>query len=193
MTLILLLVLCGCSPAGSSAASADIEKQAAEQATAIIQSAQATDSAISQNTPVPASLQPTTSAASQIAPLNPASSSSQTSAAPEITGQSAQKIALLNVGLAGEGGFVVVYFTAPPDLAHRLLIPNAAVVVNEKTGFTYSQIPVMDTIGPLISIPKAIGRKGYVMLVIPAQSPLKKGDLVTVILADFKQQHVTVQ
>jgi hypothetical protein len=185
MTLILLLVLCGCSPAGSSAAAVNIEKQAAQQATAIIQSAQATASAINQSSSAPT--------ANPLEPLNPATTSSQTIPTPAKTGQSDQKFALLGVGLAGEGGFVVVNFTAPPDLAHRLLIPGAAMVINEKTGFTYSQVPVMDTIGPLISIPKANGRKGYVMLVIPAQSPLKKGDLVTVILADLKQQHVVVQ
>ena len=186
ITLVLLLALSACRPA----AAPDVERQAAQQATAIIQSAQATAKAMVQNPNVPEGLQSITPTALPPGPL-------QLENTPAITGGipdgEAQHFELVNVGLAGEGGFVIVYYMAPPELAHKLLIPGAVSVTNEKTGFSYNQIPVMETVGALISIPKKDGQKGYVMLVIPTPHPLKKGDLVTVILGDLKEPHVVVQ
>ena len=190
VTVILLLALCGCNPSGSSTAASNVEKQAAEQATAIIQSAQATANALTLTTPVPQGLQSTIGTELPVESLNPVGSTQIASGSPEGTQQSFK---LLSVGLAADGGFVMVYYSASPDLAHRLLLPGAVSVTNEKTGFTYNQIPDMEEVGSLISIPKANGQKGYVMLIIPTQAPLKKGDQVTVILADLKQQHVVVQ
>jgi len=192
-TFILLLALCGCSPVGGPGAAQDIEKQAAEEATAIIQNARATANALAQNPSIPQSVQPTGAPTNVIEALTPTSTGAQPAGTPDETEQSDQKIALVSVGLAAEGGFVIVYFTAPPKLANKLLIPGTVSVINEKTGFTYNQIPNIEEIGPLISIPRVNGRKGYIMLTIPAQAPLKKGDLVTVILSNLTQRHVVVQ
>jgi hypothetical protein len=64
-------------------------------------------------------------------------------------------------------------------------------VIDEATGTIYSGIPVAPIIGPLIAQPVHEGQIGYVMLTNDG-SGIKSGSVVTVILGDFKQEHVTV-
>jgi hypothetical protein len=49
----------------------------------------------------------------------------------------------------------------------------------------------MPTVGPLLGRPKEPGQIGYVMLV-NAPPGLHPGSIVTVVLGDCKQEHVTV-
>ena len=65
-------------------------------------------------------------------------------------------------------------------------------VVDEATGAIYNEIPVLPVVGPLFGRPNDEDQIGYVMLV-NAPSELRSGAIVTVVLGDFTQRHVTVQ
>lgn len=98
---------------------------------------------------------------------------------------------LLGVSLAADGGFIFVRFQLPPRKA-RLLTQGQVYVLHEATGMTYREIPEMPGVGPLIARPKRKGHSGYVML---KNAPLKisKGSVVTVVLGNYRQEHVLVQ
>ncbi len=66
-----------------------------------------------------------------------------------------------------------------------------AYVVDEATGVTYQDIPVMPIIGPLVGRPNKNGLQSYVMFSNTGLSVIK-GSIVTVVLGDFKQEHVVV-
>lgn len=98
---------------------------------------------------------------------------------------------LLGVGFAADGAFIIVRFKLPPRKA-RMLTQGQVYVVHEAMGRTYRQIPVMPNVGPLISRPKRKGQSGYVMLKNSPQR-LPKGSVVTVVLGNYRQEHVLVQ
>ncbi len=99
---------------------------------------------------------------------------------------------LLGVTFAADGGMLIVHYMASPALA-RTWQPGNVMVIDEATGFKYSQVPVMPVIGPLIAHPVQEGQPGYVMFVNPPANLLQAGASVTVIFGEFKQEHVVVQ
>ncbi len=98
---------------------------------------------------------------------------------------------MLGVGLAADGAFVIVNFRAPPQAA-RTWVQGSVYVVDEGSGAVYDHIPVMPAVGPLFGRPKEAGQPGYVMFTNEARG-LQPGSIVSVVLGDFKQEHVTVQ
>jgi hypothetical protein len=100
-------------------------------------------------------------------------------------------VQVTGVGLAGEGGFVMVNFLAPPEVA-TTWYQGAVWVEDEATGQLYSEIGVLPVVGPLFGRPVEPGQPGYVMLV-NAPNPLAPGAVVTVVLGDYTFQHVPVQ
>jgi hypothetical protein len=100
-------------------------------------------------------------------------------------------VELTGVSFGVDGDFISVQFRAQPQIARQWMQGNV-YLVDEATGFKYNEIPVLPLIGPLIAHPREEGQPGYVMLVNPGRS-LESGALVTVVLGDFKQEHVPVQ
>jgi hypothetical protein len=98
---------------------------------------------------------------------------------------------LLQAGFAAEGRLIQIQFRLPPRKARRLAQGNV-YVVNEASKDTYRAVPVTANIGPLIARPRQEGQVGYVMLV-NAPVPLKSGAIVTVVLGDYKQEHVRMR
>jgi hypothetical protein len=98
---------------------------------------------------------------------------------------------LLGVGFAADGAYVHVQFKAPPQVARGWKQGNV-YVTDEATGIVYKDIPVMPILGPLIGHPQYGGQIGYVML-FNTSSGIKSGSVVTVVLGDFRQEHVTVK
>jgi hypothetical protein len=98
---------------------------------------------------------------------------------------------LVNVEIGQESGTILVQFKAPPSLARKWQ-QGSVYVVDEATGNVYSEIPVAPVIGPLFARPKEAGQVGYVMF-SNAPTALQPGTRVTVVLGDFKQEHVTAK
>ena len=210
----------GCSPAAPATVMPDdqaLKEKADQEATAIIRRAeatavvlraQATAAALIQSasgptsTPTPFVPTPTRVAAPSIvlaspvptapAPVSassPLASPAGTLTTTEHSGTS--EVELLRVTFGADGAYIVVQFLAQPRVAETFW-PGVLSVVDEATGAVYNEVPVMPVIGPLIARPKEAGQLGYVMLV-NAPPGLRPGSSVTVILADFRQEHVTVQ
>jgi hypothetical protein len=217
---VLLIVLCsGTISLASCAAgsgttvdkSASINEQAAIEATAIIQRAEATAlvlqaqakaTALIQNAsapPAPATAAPTaiarTAEATRVStPSSVASQATEVRATPGMTATDKaglSRVELLRVDFAADGKYIYVEFRAPPRVARQWRQGNVSVI-DEATGTIYSGIPVAPIIGPLIAQPVHEGQIGYVMLTNDG-SGIKSGSVVTVILGDFKQEHVTVK
>jgi hypothetical protein len=100
-------------------------------------------------------------------------------------------VELVRVGLAADGGFINIQYRMPPREA-RALRQGRVSVIDEATGRSYREIPMMPKVGPLISRPKREGQVGSVMLV-NAPSRIGKGSQVTVTLGNFRQEHVPVE
>ena len=174
--------------------------QAAAEATAIIERAQATALVMQAQAAATAmvaqagaaAINPASAAAgaANVAPITAAPGSNPT---PFPTGEitTTGSIEVIWVGFAGEGGFIHVQFAAPPEVAENWW-QGSVYVVDEASGAVYNEIPVMPKIGPLIGKPKLAGQAGYVMLV-NAPPGLRPGAMVTVVLGDFKQEHIVVQ
>lgn len=105
--------------------------------------------------------------------------------------EAATAVELLGIGFAADGGFIMVQFLAPPQVATNWW-QGSISVTDEATGTVYNEIPVMPLIGPLIGKPVEAGQLGYAMLV-NAPTPLKTGAVVTVVLGDYVFEHQTVQ
>jgi hypothetical protein len=71
-------------------------------------------------------------------------------------------------------------------------MPGVPSVMDETTGTSLNNVPVMPVIGPLIARPREQGQPGYVMFVHQL-AILRSGSLVTEVLDTFKQEHVPVQ
>jgi len=136
---------------------------------------------------VPASGVPTIPA--PIGAASPLPAPAETVTATGETG--AAGVELLRVSFGADGAYIYVQFKAHPQVADKFW-PGVLSVVDEATGTVYNEVPVMPVIGPLIARPKQEGQLGYVMLV-NAPPGLRSGSIVTVILGDFRQEHVTVQ
>ena len=98
---------------------------------------------------------------------------------------------MLGVEIGRESGLILVQFKAPPSLARKWQ-QGMVYVVDEATGSLYNEIPVAPVVGPLFARPKVAGQTGYVMF-SNAPVALQAGSRVTVVLGDFKQQHVAVK
>jgi hypothetical protein len=215
-----LLVGCqGEAPAAGGAASQppDLLAQAQAEATAIILQARATAVVLqaksqadallgtSQAQPDrPAATLAATAAASTAEPIATAGAQETASSAlaalpgtpsdliveaPVIAHQG--DVALINVTLAAEGGFVMINFITPPRLSSELYQGRISVT-DEASGEVYDEIPVMPVIGPLIGRPVQEGQRGYAML-INRPPQLQVGALVTVVIADARFEHITVE
>jgi hypothetical protein len=97
----------------------------------------------------------------------------------------------MGVDIAGEGGFINVRFRSSPAVTMRWMQGNISVT-DEMTGAVYDTIAVMPSIGPLFARPTRPNQPGYVML-MNVKPGLQPGVRVTVVLGQFKQEHVVVQ
>ena len=217
--LVLVFSLAGCAPtapANGMTEGQSLKEKAALEATAIVERAEATAIVLRAQTtaaalirgasgPTSTPVQPSASANVLPAPATPMPAvplaSAPASAAlpsPSSTGTvttteeaAVAGVELLSVGFAAEGELIIVNYKADPWVAQKFW-PGVLSVVDEATGTVYNEVPVMPVIGPLIARPKEAGQLGYVMLVNTPPG-LRAGSLVTVVLGDFKQEHVTVQ
>jgi hypothetical protein len=202
-------VIAGCAAPGASSSEPSLKDKAAAEATAIIQraeataivlQAQATASAMvnraSGSQPALVATTPPATAIPAPSPTAHAATDASQPAAPAtpviVTSTPAitSGVELLGVGFAADTGFIMVEFKADPWEARRWM-QGTVYVVDESSGTIYNEIPVMPTVGPLLGRPKEPGQVGYVMLV-NMQPGIRPGSIVTVVLGDFKQEHVTV-
>jgi hypothetical protein len=221
--LALIVVLAGCAPAkptpapdlrarAAIEATAIVERaeatavvlRAHSAATALIRGAVATATVAIPAPAVGAATAPTLLPAPTHTPPIPPSATSPVGAASalRISGEvtvtttatpapDTDNVELVGVGFAVDGGMIIVQFRAPPRIA-RDWFQGSCWVVDEGTGTIYNDIPVMPIIGPLIARPKENGQLGYVML-MNAPQPLQPGSRVTVVLGNFKQEHIVVE
>jgi hypothetical protein len=206
------LASCAAGPGTATDKSVSVNEQAALEATAIIQRAEATAlvlqaqakaTALIQNAGAPpvAPAAATATAVARVAeatrvptPSSVASQATEIQATPGITATdkaSLSRVELLRVDFAAEGKYIYVEFRAPPRVARQWRQGNVSVI-DEATGIIYNGIPVAPIIGPLIAQPVREGQIGYVMLTNDGLG-IKSGSVVTVMLGDFKQEHVTVK
>jgi len=203
--------LVGCSstaPTGASSPAASTEpnpvEKAAAQATAMLQSAEATAIVLRAQAMATALVQNAgaagaTPAAMPLPALKPTPSPDSTALptpSSVVGGGTPQRVATAQVRLVGvsvgtETGLILVQFKANPSVARKWQ-QGVVYVVDEATGAIYNEIPVLPVVGPLFGRPKDEDQIGYVMLV-NAPSELRSGAIVTVVLGDFSELHVTVQ
>lgn len=200
------LLLSGCNASGSSAAPDDLLARAAQEATAILEQAQATAlvlqaqaqataMVIQANQPLPTPIPVATwMAYVPAAPGAPAETSEppENETQPELEQEPNDTVEVLSVTTAAEGGFIMVRFRAPVKVVDRWWQGSVSIQEEEQDGTSYTEIPVMPKIGPLIGRPKQDGQAGYVMLVNTPPG-LRAGALVTVILGDYRFEHIPVQ
>lgn len=199
----LAMALSGCVPAQQASAGPDLVSQAAVEATAIIQRARATALVLQaqaqatvlvhaanevEATPVPEVQLP-----AQIDEEDETMPTAipATAAPTRVETQTRGTIELLSVGFAADGADIIVQFKGPPSLMHTWTQGNVSVT-DEATGMVYDHIPVAPLIGMLLARPAHEGQIGYVMFVNTPPG-LSAGARVTVVLGDFKQEHVLVQ
>jgi hypothetical protein len=214
---LLMLILAGCASQTAPTPAAVIPTptahdplaQAAAEATAIVLQAQATalvlqaqaqaTQLIEQAGLAPATPEApvTTTAALTLAvqataPANeaPAPDTPSTDLAAQVT-PAAETVELLGVSFAAEGGFLIVNFRAPPSVVQDWYQGRVSVT-NEASQTVFNEIPVLPVIGPLIGRPVEAGQIGYVMLTHNPPT-LRPGNLVTVILGEYKFEHVKVE
>ena len=203
---------CAAGPGTGEDKSVSVNEQAALEATAIIQRAEATAivlqaqakaTVLIQNAGA-ASAAPATATPTAVLPAlkmtrvptstGMAGPATEVRATPGITSTdkaSLSQVELLGVSLAAEGNYIYVPFRAPPSTARKWRQGNVSVT-DEATSIIYDGIPVQPLIGPLIAHPIHAGQIGYVMFV-NTDSGIHTGSIVTVVLGDFKQEHVIVQ
>jgi hypothetical protein len=200
----------GSAPLMASTAPVDIVEQAAAQATAIIQQARATalvlqaqseaTNLVSQaGAAAPESATPLTPAdtntlpAAQDAPAQGTPTPGNGDDEPALTpqGTAGDAVEILRVTYGADGAYIVVNFTSTAEAAQTFW-PGVLSVTDEASGAIYNEVPVMPLIGPLIARPREKGQPGYVMLV-NAPIPIQPGTLVTVILGEYRFEHLPVQ
>ena len=215
---VLAFSLIGCSaaaPATGIAEGQSLKEKAGLEATAIVERAEATAIVLRAQTTAAALIRgasgptstpvPTSASANVLpAPATPIPAATHTPApakadlpAPSSTDAvtttaevGAAEVEVLSVGFAAESNLIIVNYRADPWVAQKFW-PGVLSVVDEATGTVYNEVPVMPVIGPLVARPKEAGQLGYVMFVNTLPG-LRAGALVTVVLGDFKQEHVTV-
>jgi hypothetical protein len=186
--------------AKAEAEAADLVQRA--EATAIVLRAQATVEALTRDpraasptlSPAPPTPLPATSPNPGV-PIPPTAraglpTATQVGATGAAATSEPEAVELLGVGLGDEAGLISVKFKAPPRVAHGWR-PGNVFVVDEATGIKYDNVPVTPVIGPLITRPNQYGQIGYVML-YNTNSGLRSGSTVTVVLGDFRREHVVV-
>ena len=133
---------------------------------------------------------PATPVPAAVAPPTPAALVAPSASEPLVTAEPVtQAVELLGVGYAADGALLVVQFKAPPQEARRTMRQGTISVTDEASGALYNEVPSLAIIGPLIGHPAQAGQPGYAMLVnTPPGVP--PGSLVTVVLGNFKQEHV---
>jgi hypothetical protein len=206
------LPFAACSPTAAVAPQADssgetgqsrageIEARAAAEATAIIQrakatalifNAQATAAALVSRLPAQQSPAPgETSSTLKIPVQNPVIKTPIPAISPAST-LDASQVQILGVSLGEQAGLIQVRFKAPPVLARKWQQGDMYVIA-EASGAAYKEVPNLPLIGMLIAHPNQPGQIGFVMLV-NAPHPLHPGDAVTIILGNFKQEHVIIK
>jgi len=144
--------------------------QAAAEATALLQSARATallleaeaqataliaGAGATQAPPAPPALPaalPAATAALPVLTLPPPAAAAETPLAPTAPVSGTQTVRVLSVTPAAEGGFVLVNFMAPPEVA-TTWYQGAVSLQDEATGQLYSEIGVLPVVGPLFGRP----------------------------------------
>jgi hypothetical protein len=198
-------VLAACATGGAPAGQ-DVRQRAAAEATALIQQAEATALVLQAQAMATAIVAGAdagvTSPVRAGAPPSPAPTAAlgrpTAAPTPEVSADAAvlptagaEQVEVVRVGFAAEGGLIIVQFRAPPEVAKKWWQGQMSVV-DEATGEIYNEVPVLPVVGPLIGRPSQAGQIGHVMFV-NAPSSLQPGALVTVVLGDFKQEHVVVE
>lgn len=204
LTLVVLSAVAGGCAAGTNRPGQEgLTDRAAEEATAIIRRAEATAIVLRAQATAAALVQlpgggsPTPAAVTPVAAASPSAATGAALPAPCPTpaaGMPATRdqpsIQVLGVGLAGEGAFVNVLFTATPKMASGLM-QGTVQVIDEATGAVHSDIVVMPSIGALLARPVRLGQPGYVMLTNVGRS-IRPGSVVTVVLGGYRREHVVV-
>jgi hypothetical protein len=98
---------------------------------------------------------------------------------------------LLGVRFAAEGGYVMVEFKSPRELAENWN-EGSIFLLEEKTGITYWDIPQVPVLGLLLGKPQEEGQKGYAMFKNIAAG-IKTGSVVTVVLGNYKREHINIK
>jgi hypothetical protein len=174
-------------------------QRAQAQATALIAAANASPTAPQATTapqaapPGPVSIAPPTALATALPAVAslPMATPTAVELAPTTMVTDTDTVTVASVGLAADGGFLIINFQAPPQVATRWY-QGAVSLTDEATGAIYSEIPVMPVVGPLFGRPVEPGQPGYVMLV-NAPNRLQVGAKVTVVLGDYRFEHLLVQ
>jgi len=189
----LLIGLVACNSGGTVPGSGRTSA-AAETATALVQDAQSTALVLKAQAMATALVgtlnapPPDASSQGSPTPVAEVSTPSVTPSSPQTTPGGVEIVA---VTTAADGAYIMVQFRAPARTAASWFQGKVSVV-DESNGTEYTEIPSVGDIGPLISRPKADGQLGYVMLT-NAPVPLKPGAVVTVVLGEFKQEHLIIQ
>jgi hypothetical protein len=119
-----------------------------------------------------------------------ATSTGDANAADPYEQEDLKQVRIVHVGLAAEGEYVIVQFAAPPRLA-KTWRSGIVSVTDERTGTVYDDVPIAPVLGELFGRPVSDGQIGYVMFDNLPQ--LQNGAQVTVVLGEFKQEHVVLQ
>ena len=201
MLICLAALVAACSPGapaaleGTAPSAPDPLAGAAAEATAIIQRAEATAVVLKAQAVATAMIEqaddsPAMPVSATAAPPTPAAPAGSPASEPLVTPEPVtQAVELLGVGYAADGALLVVQFKAAPMEARRTMRQGTISVTDEASGTVYNEVPSMPIIGPLIGHPAVAGQPGYAMLVNTPPG-LPPGSLVTVVLGDFKQEHV---
>src|SRR5512135_2456688 len=213
----LLILLClvavlliGCTAGPGTSEVKSVNEQAAIEATAIIQRAEATAMVLQAQAKATALIEkagaPTVALATAAPTAVPHAEATRRPTPPGVTNPAAaapltpistvagkaslSQVELLGVSFAGDANYIYVPFRAPPSVARQWRQGNVSVI-DEATGTIYDGVPVAPLIGPLIAHPIRDGQIGYVMLV-NTNGGIHAGSIVTVVLGDFRQEHVIV-
>jgi hypothetical protein len=200
--LLAALAFVGCSTGGPTRSEdgARLGDEAAAQATAIIEQARATAIVLQAQATAEAMIRQATGSMATSVALDtpgPTTAPAVATSTPEAdqpflttpVSPASEAIQVLSVQIAVDGAMVIVNFKAPVSVA-RSWAQGSVFVVDEATGDVYANIPTLPSVGPLFGRPKEDGQVGYVMLAnVPGLGP---GAVVTVVLGEFKKEHVVV-
>ena len=100
-------------------------------------------------------------------------------------------VSFRGIGFAADGDYIMVRFAAPQSQS-QLWQQDYIYVVDEGTRGVYKDIPVAPVVGPLIGRPAQDGQIGYVML-FNYYKGIKNGSKVSVVLGNYKREHIVVE
>jgi hypothetical protein len=197
---IVLFCLFACCTQPSVSTAPDPVATAEAQATAIVQNARATAIiALAQEQATVLAAEP---AATQVSPastntpvtrvesgVSPQPDATSTAVAANVSQTMTAEI--VRVSIVPDSGLIQVQFKAAPSISGKWQYWNV-YVVDEATGTSYNDIPDVPLIGRLLAKPQNANQLGYVMF-NNTDGKLRKGGVVTVVLGDFKQEHIQVQ